>query len=54
MMSSEAGDTSNFSTYPDSEEESPPVSKTDDPFLDWWLHILFSNLITLDSSLFFN
>lgn len=31
-----AGDTSNFSEYPDSEEKSPEVRPKDDPFLDWW------------------
>ncbi|CDW77897.1 protein kinase domain protein [Stylonychia lemnae] len=32
---SKAGDTSNFSEYPDSDTMSPEVSKKDDPFLDW-------------------
>lgn len=32
---SKAGDTSNFSEYPDSDTLSPEVSKKDDPFLDW-------------------
>jgi len=30
-----AGDTSNFSEYPDSDTMSPEVSKKDDPFLEW-------------------
>lgn len=30
-----AGDTSNFSRYPDSGTLSPPVRASDDPFLDW-------------------
>jgi hypothetical protein len=32
---SKAGDTSNFSEYPDSDTMSPEVAKKDDPFLDW-------------------
>lgn len=31
----DAGDTSNFSQYPDSPSLSPAVNKEDDPFLDW-------------------
>jgi protein kinase A len=31
----DAGDTSNFSRYPDSATLSPPVRASDDPFLDW-------------------
>ena len=30
-----AGDTSNFSNYPDSDSESPAVRSSDDPFIDW-------------------
>ena len=30
-----ADDTSNFSSYPDSDTESPAVKPADDPFLDW-------------------
>lgn len=30
-----AGDTSNFSNYPDSDTLSPAIRPTDDPFLDW-------------------
>jgi len=29
------GDTSNFTEYPDSDKESPPVDKKADPFIDW-------------------
>ena len=28
-------DTSNFESYPDSDKESPPVDKNNDPFLKW-------------------
>jgi len=30
-----AGDTSNFSTYPDSDTLSPSLKATEDPFLSW-------------------
>lgn len=30
-----AGDTTNFSTYPDSETLSPAIKQSEDPFLDW-------------------
>jgi len=29
------GDTSCFNSYPDSENEAPPIRPADDPFLDW-------------------
>jgi hypothetical protein len=32
---SDGGDTSNFTTYPDSPTLSPAVKKDEDPFLDW-------------------
>lgn len=32
---SDPGDTSNFTTYPDSPTMSPVVKKDEDPFLDW-------------------
>jgi protein kinase A len=28
-------DTSNFTNYPESETESPPLNPSNDPFLDW-------------------
>jgi len=30
------GDTSNFSTYPDSSKQANAVKKVDDPFLSWF------------------
>lgn len=30
-----AGDTSNFTEYPDSEENTPAIKESDDPFLSW-------------------
>lgn len=30
-----AGDTSNFNNYPDSDTEPQPLNSTQDPFLDW-------------------
>ena len=32
---SSASDTSNFSTYPDSDRLSPAIKSADDPFLEW-------------------
>jgi serine/threonine protein kinase len=30
-----ANDSSNFSAYPDSATQSPPIKRSDDPFIDW-------------------
>lgn len=32
------GDTSNFNSYPDSDNQNPsaPLKPNEDPFLDWW------------------
>lgn len=30
-----AGDTSNFTEYPESEENTPAIKESDDPFLSW-------------------
>ena len=30
------GDTSNFSSYPDSTELPKPIKAADDPFINWW------------------
>lgn len=29
-------DTSNFSSFPDSDELSPAIKPSEDPFLEWW------------------
>ncbi len=42
-----AGDTSNFSEYPDSEEKSPEVRPKDDPFLEWWRLLYNTHSLTL-------
>jgi protein kinase A len=30
-----AGDTSNFTEYPESDENTPAIKESDDPFLNW-------------------
>ena len=35
FSSSNPGDTTNFSPYPDSESEPVPLKPTEDPFIDW-------------------
>lgn len=32
-------DTSNFSSYPESDTQSPALKPADDPFLEWWLSL---------------
>jgi len=35
------GDTSNFSSYPDSTELPKPIKAADDPFINWWRFFIF-------------